>query len=449
MMHFESTGLWSLKEDMSNAVPGTLGYDSEGLNLKLVGSFTSGWSGGLERYPIIRGVVDASPHGMFVTLIDGIRKESHFNMAAVSSETIWCSRAVIGTAHLPDGTCYFQKLVLRFSYLKDWVGQTGIELEALRDVGYSIKFTKPDILPFSFGHQRLTVETSAACKSAMHRAELDEDTLIVVEPIGDLSLTELGGDRIQVIQNLLSLATDEPNEIEEITYVGPQDEQGLSPTYCLVFDPMFRRVQNKTKLRPTDMLFTFKDSQSQGMNIFQRWLDFTERNSSFCTVFFANLYAEPRYLNDRFASLMRAFTLLETTGEVSERTKLFWGDVSAALDTRFGSDDGALLRNIVPTDAEIEMPFRLLRLLRENADTVGSLIEDDRGFVRSVYDTLGFFQRRPNGGRPHLDGAKLLYAMLKIRVLVKIVVLRELGFDEEAVRSLVRRNNRINFLRTV
>jgi len=39
--------------------------------------------------------------------------------------------------------------------------------------------------------------------------------------------------------------------------------------------------------------------------------------------------------------------------------------------------------------------------------------------------------------------------MLKIRLLVKIVVLKELGFAEEAVKSLVGRNNRINFLRTV
>ena len=50
---------------------------------------------------------------------------------------------------------------------------------------------------------------------------------------------------------------------------------------------------------------------------------------------------------------------------------------------------------------------------------------------------------------PHIRGEKLLHAMLKIRLLVKIVVLKELGFAEEAVKSLVGRNNRINFLRTV
>ena len=95
------------------------------------------------------------------------------------------------------------------------------------------------------------------------------------------------------------------------------------------------------------------------------------------------------------------------------------------------------------------MPYHLLRLLRENADTMGPFIEDMPGFVRSVSNTLGFFGRRSEEAHPHIQGEKLLHAMLKIRLLVKIVVLKELGFAEEAVKSLVGRNNRINFLRTV
>ena len=151
-------------------------------------------------------------------------------------------------------------------------------------------------------------------------------------------------------------------------------------------------------LNPSDMLFTFSDTQEQGLNIFQNWLDFTERHQSFCTVFFANLYAEPRFLNDRFASLMLAFTLLATRiGEVSERTKLFLGDVEAALNSHFSDEEREFLGHVIPTGAEIEMPYHLLRLLQENADTMGPFIEDMPGFVRSVSDTLGFFERRSEG----------------------------------------------------
>jgi len=449
MKHFESSGTWFPADDSSNAVQGTLYFDSEGLNLKLLGSFREGWSAGAERYPTIRGVVDENPYGTFVTLIDCLRKQSRFNMAGVTSETIRCGRATIGATHLPDGMFHFEKLGVLFSYLTDWVGQTGLKFEVIRDSGYSVSYTRPATLSFPFGDKKLSVVPSVKSTHGFHRALLDEETLILLEPIGEHSPSELGGDRIQILQDLLTLATDTPNAAEDITYYGTEDDQGLMPEYHLVFDPIFR-LKDKRLLHPSDMLFTFSDAQDQGLNIFQNWLDFTERHQSFCSVFFANLYAEPRFLNDRFASLMLAFTLLATRiGEVSERTKLFLGDVEAALNSRFSDEEREFLGHVIPTGAEIEMPYHLLRLLRENADTMGPFIEDMPEFVRSVSDTLGFFERRSEGARPHIRGEKLLHAMLKIRLLVKIVVLKELGFAEEAVKSLVGRNNRINFLRTV
>ena len=56
------------------------------------------------------------------------------------------------------------------------------------------------------------------------------------------------------------------------------------PEYHVLFEPIFR-LKDKRLLHPSDMLFTFSDAQDQGLNIFQNWLDFTERHQSFCAVF--------------------------------------------------------------------------------------------------------------------------------------------------------------------
>ncbi len=124
---------------------------------------------------------------------------------------------------------------------------------------------------------------------------------------------------LRLCRILLTFATDTPNEIDDITYSGPEDAEGISPSYHVVFEPIFRLKDDKRSLHQSDMLFTFGDCQNHVPNIFQNWLYFTERTQSFCTVYFANVYAEPRYLNDRFVSLMRAFALLSTAlGEVSD-----------------------------------------------------------------------------------------------------------------------------------
>ncbi len=224
----------------------------------------------------------------------------------------------------------------------------------------------------------------------------------------------------------------------------------MNNEYHLLFDPIFRLQDDKKPLCTSDMLFTRRDALDQNLNIFQKWLDFTEKNQAFCTVYFANLYSEPRYLNDQFSNLLLAFTLLTTTTkEVSERAKLFVRDVETALKARFSDEDREFLEPIIPTGAEIEMPYHLLGLLQEHADVMRYFIDDIPRFVRLVCDTLGFFRCRSDWKRSHIEGKDLLHASLKIRLLIKIVVLEELGFSEKAVRSLVLRNNRINFLRAV
>jgi hypothetical protein len=56
---------------------------------------------------------------------------------------------------------------------------------------------------------------------------------------------------------------------------------------------------------------------------------------------------------------------------------------------------------------------------------------------------------RSEGKRRHLDGVNLIRATLKMRTLIKVLVLNELGFSNDVVRSFVMRNNRMNYLRTV
>ena len=450
MKHFKSSGLWFPGEDSANAVVGTLHYDSEGLSLKLLGSFREGWSAGQELYPAIRGVVDENPYGTFVTLLDCTRIHSRISMPGITSETIRCGRALIGISHLPDKPSRFETLEVSFSYLTDWVGQTGIKFHVTPDSSYTLFYTDPERLSFPFGAKVISLAARRGISRGTHHVSFDEESIIRMGPMGDYPPTDLGGGHVQVLQNLLTFATDTPNGIEDLAYCGTENEQGIKPAYNLVFEPIFRLKSDIQTLHFTDMLFTVADCQEHNPDIFQNWLDFANRNPAFCTVYFANLYAEPPFLNDKFVSLMQAFTLLiPSIKQVSERTKLFLNEVEAALQSCYGQEEWKLLGQFIPTGPEIEMPLHLLHLLQENADTLGPLIEDMPRFVSSVSDTLAFFKRRSPGERSAFQGADLLHATLKIRMLIKVLILKELGFDEKVIKSLVLRNNRINSLRTM
>ena len=285
MKHFEASGQWSLVDDSSNVVGGMLIFDNEGLNLKLLGSFSTDWPSGLERYPIIHGVVAKNPYGTYVTLIDCIRKNTVFDMAGVTSETIRCSRAIIGASHLADQRVMFTSMEVVFSFLKDWAGLNGITLEVSKGPTYSVKYASPERKTFGYGDKMVSVASSVSAKCGKYNADLNEDAFVLIEPVGERLPTELGGHDIQILQNLLTLATDRPNAIEHITYYMEEDDNGLPSSYHLVFEPIFRSTEDKEMLHIHDMLFTLNETQAQGINIFQRWLEFADRNQGFCTIF--------------------------------------------------------------------------------------------------------------------------------------------------------------------
>ncbi len=201
MKQFKSSGLWFPADEPSNAVSGTLHYGSEGLNLELLGSFREGWAAGAERYPTIRGVVDGNPYGTFVTLFDCLRTRSRFNTAGFTSETIRCGKAMIGSGHLPDGPFDFETLGILFSYLTDWVGQSGIKFEVIRGNEYSFSYAEPKMLSFQFGDKTLSLAAWPRPKWGIHHVSLDEETMIRVAPIGEHSPAEVVGGHAQTLQN--------------------------------------------------------------------------------------------------------------------------------------------------------------------------------------------------------------------------------------------------------
>ncbi len=452
MQHFEASGRWYPFDDPDNAVGGTLKFDDNGLQLVLLGTFHQGWSPEAKRYSIIHGVVGDCPYGAFVTLIDNFRTGQKFNMVGATSEKIRCHQAAIGNFHLPDGPISLEYLELDFSYLTDWAGRTGIRVDRNQAgvMTYIATYEKPENLAFPFGDKSLVLGCRFNAHEDTHTASFSEAARLLIEPVGEISPTTVGRDHVRTLQDLLSFATDTPNQIEEIAYGAEKDARGLRAKFNLIYEPVFRLKERKDSLHSIDMLFTLADSQAAGINIFQRWLDFSKKHQSFCEVYFGHNYTRPKFLDDRFKKVMVAFTLLcSTLDEMAERDRLFLESVETALKAHFPENEWDFLGHVIPSWGEVEMPIILHRMLVENSDLMCQVIEDYPAFVRSVSDTLAFVERRVEGPRSPLNGGEIHYATEKVKTLIKIVVLRELGFGRGDVKTLLERNKHFNHLASI
>jgi hypothetical protein len=457
MRHFTASGLWFLGDDPTRRVAGTLHYSDRGILLKLLGDFRGGWTPRSEPYSLIHGVVSKNPYGEFVTLNDCFTTRTKLSSAGIGLETIYCNRGIVGDTHLRPDHDGFDALDITISYLSDWFRRTGVESRTVpgERFGLDVSYRQPESVRFSIGDEILILGMEAVSSESLRKLSIKEEAHLLIKPLPPLTPEQFHVAYIRPLQDLLSFATDTANAVEEIELregraVDRKPERDRK--YQLIYKPIFRLKRKKDHLAPDDMLFTFDDAREAGLNIFEKWIEFTKRHEAFCTVYFASLYAPPRYLDEKFLRLMSAFTLLTTSlGEVSKRTALFLEDVKMLSTQRFTDEERALLVHSMPTGPEIEMPFHLLRHLEEHRHLVSQIIGDDlSGFVRSVANTLAFAERRKAlDNAPPIQRDELHYTMHKLSMLIKIIVLGELGFNEDQLTKLVERNKNFVQLRSL
>jgi hypothetical protein len=457
MKYFESNGLWFPAGQPSSAIGGTLSYSRDGLRLRLIGKFREGWSPQVDRYPVIHGVLVENPYGKFATLYDGLTSRLNLGWGGIASETILFSTAMIGDDHLPSTPTQFQSVDFTITYLNNWYDRTGLTVDLQShdgDYQFVLRYRRPEIGRFSIGDDKvLTLGHSVSTFQGRHRASISEEAHVVIQPLHEVTPEQVVINYVQPIQNLLTFAANTANEAEEIQFRQPLvqgDEPGKA--YNWIHVPAFRIEDERNHHRENEMLFSFAESQEDGLNIFQKWLDFSAKHAVFCTVYFGFIYAERGFPEDRFFRLMSAFTLLvSSNSEVSERTKQFLEAVNSALITKIPQETSRFLDQILPTGPEIELPHHLLRILRENESLMKQVIKGDfEDFVAAVINTLAYVKRRVAVmDRPILQGPDLYYAMQRIRQLIKIWILKKLGFSESRVSSFIIRQNEFAALRAV
>ena len=183
---------------------------------------------------------------------------------------------------------------------------------------------------------------------------------------------------------------------------------------------------------------------------FRNWYNFIRRHGSFVEIYFAHIYSPAKFISDRFRNVIMAFRLLCTSSiDVSERTKGFLRAIDVVAAAHFHASEGAWLGQALPIADEVEMPFRLMRSLQQNGEVMSLLIGDFHEFVTVICRTLECVERgRPRPCGLTFQGGDLHHAIEKVRWLIKMMVLRELGFDDGTLKRLALRSKNFVFLRS-
>jgi len=440
--HFEYKGVWFLPEKPEKQVAGTLRFSpNEGAILELIGSF-KGIEGmhGLADQEIILGYC-----GKKVTLYKCIEVRSEIKSEGVLSSTFYTNAAFLDIHFKKKEEVKFRKIAVNYSHLNEWVHITGFEIIQPNDrKGTTINYTLPDPIPIAeFERCKISIEVKAigpTIPPPQKELKIKEQTFITMESPEEKPFEE-HMEMAHKIQNFLSLATMNP--------VRPQAFHGYTPVYIVTkgdkiiypaieafFQLPFPAETPKT-LMPNEMLFVFADIKEQAENVMQNWLQKQDKLKPVYDLYFSTMYNPHMYLENEFLNIVQAIesyhrrTMKNFDLPEEEHKKR----IEVILNTTPEEYKEWLEEHLEYTN-EPRLRRRLNELLKQNSDLIGKAVK-----TQKVIDTRNYLTHYDEKLKDKAaTGQKLFRLTLKLKMLLEIAFLKELGLEKEGIKSLIERN---------
>ncbi|MDQ3698881.1 MAG: hypothetical protein M3373_12805 [Gemmatimonadota bacterium] len=451
----EFVGLWWLPEAPKRTLAGTLKVEEDGKSLLfIVGSFRE-LNEAQNRSPSLPIVLGAAS-GKRITLIDALETGSSIDFPGTTTTRISPTVTLLGAHAPPSREVTFLKATATYQNLHAWTGLSGFQQQFEdNDAGYlrsvTLRYEFPPTNDARIGGAlfRLlrSVETVGRPFEPITLRETVHVEVSVKQPV---SLTVLLDTHLRPFQDLLALAIGEAVPLLTLRGVlaGPEESHSPNQPLEIVFETGRPSGEGRVRL-PDEMLFTFADIQPRFESALGRWLDRHEALAPVMNLYFATIFHQRMYLEQRFLALAQAAesyhrrTSQSTIVDAEAFRSLRAGLCAVVDEQQLDAEARKMLKSKFNYLNEIPLKERLRELVAAEGALTSLLIPDAAAFARLVGDTRNFLTHFD----PLLDGkaaqGKGLFLLSEqLRFLIELIFLRELGFTLEERDVLVRKHER-------
>ncbi len=454
MQAFECQGYWWLPGAEAAQVAGTLRVSSSGeLRLSVLDALgdRDGLMGGKE-HPIILGSTD-SPHGSEVTLAGCYVRSMQEGTFKNTREEYRAQRGYFGACLADPAEFSFRRVVLRIGGLGSWA----LSLSGFRPGGGTenrldedpplLRYARRVPVSGMIPDAEIAVGFEFNSSSTWHKYAFTEIPVLMATFDRPLLEEEINKNFVYPLQNLMTLIFDKPQEIEEMRL---WREDVLAPTpdnprIRFIAERVFTTThddKDKAAEKLPHPLFTLADLEDGFAPFMERWLRMSADYADACNHFFGLQYGPPAYLDLAFLGVAESLSLFYTRRA---------DGVARRDEERKNLAD--ILGKLAPQDADWVRghiadrpfpPFRniLAKLLHENAEAMVPLLQaGQQAFIDDVATTIDYVVRRdPENRSAASHGTKMYLLVAKLRILLRLCFLQELGFTREKARSFFENN---------
>jgi hypothetical protein len=486
---FELMGNWWLPNKYDNKVSGLLKFNNnDKITLDLIGSLREIMfpCNDFFEAEIILGVTN---DGKLCTLFKNYEIKVEMNISIPGlARTIFESKYLFVGKHFdrPEDIC-FSALQINFTNIESWMAQNPFKVDMLKN-GRSVFYGFPDDFETELENPPVKIKSTFEFNSSgenfknmewKHTAFIkivyksntpsaDEMNHYLQEELQDYGgpyscsfFTDSIFDNFMSfekywkflydINNLLTLLIGETTYPKKIKAFGYDIEFDKGTKWKETIDVFFAQKKPglKENISPYKMIIPLPRIRNKISEIIHLWFLKSEKLRSVYDLFFGTFYNPTMYFQFHFLSLMQA---LESFHRVTKKGKYLEGiewephkkTLIDSIPQELDSDFKASLKSRIRYGNEYSLRKRMKDLVScLDKTTQNTLLPTANYFSGKLVDTRNYFTHYDEDLKDEaLEGAELFYANQRLKIFLTLLLLKEVGIQDEIAIQLLMDSGR-------
>lgn len=446
---FTYKGNWFLPENAEKKVNGILSFDpEEGANLELFDTLVDfNKSLSYKSQSFILGV---TTNNKLITLYNSFEYNRSLSSGKQTCKYI-SNFVLIGDHYTSEDEFTFNKIKGRFKNLDEWLSIYGFKEVEPNFKNHSLKvdYELPEYIKieiFNNLHIIFNFTYSSPIHPYTHKLVIEQKSEVVFDsnvPVPFYDILE----NIMLFQNFLTLGTFEPaNLIYVFLYNNDRKENvgGQSkPIQTQLFhNPGFKYVEGRIKNK-SEFLFNYNDIRQNFGDIIKKWFELNELLKPVTYLLFDSFYHRKKFTENRFLNIIQAIETFhrrfrKNVSISKKEHKVRINNILASIDIKHRD----WLNEKLNFSNEPTLHQRLSELIEEiPIQTIKKIIVDQDQFIRRIKHNRNYYTHYDKSLESKaLKGNELYKLSEKLRVILIVLILKEIGFSLEQAEILLDRN---------
>jgi hypothetical protein len=456
---FENVGIWWLPENSGNKLSGILKFDPiNGIELELIGHFGEERPSDRQEYDIILGVIS----GKKVTLYKSAEHSNSFSAPGFDKYNFTANTLFLGHHFKKVEDIKFKNLSIRFTNLYDWIGKTGYEINANFDSESIIREYSVDLKSFNnieldLEEFRISIKHGIKVSENHSKINLEEYSVVEIIPNETKTLDDLRSNISYHIQNFLSLGIG--SAISPVSISGECEDCKREYPDGKIVDisvEIYYAVNNpilvEKKVYPEKMFFTFSDVAEHLEEALKNWFAKTDDLKPVYNLYFGTLNNSSMYIEQSFLNLIQALESYHRRrydGKYlpSDEYKTVRKVIIDSIPDSITEAHKESLSSKIHFGNELSLKSRLKAIFEDFGDIFSPLITDYDEFIKDVKNTRNYYTHySADLERKAKTGEDLFVLTEKLKFVIEICFLKELGLPSDIIKAISSKDSRYNYL---